>query len=299
MRSGRFPIRTAASLVAWLGFAVFTAFPASAQVVHGGKDDSAITATASNGQTSPRTPWITHRRGSAASCTAADGTVGRVGYQRLPYDLLTDEQRTQIAEGGGIFWKTCGGQAQYKDPGTGNGGIFIPPRAPGGPPADPGELADEALERTPLPQPAISMSPRPEIPQLVNLPTFLWIPAEQWRPFTASASAGPVTSTVTATPKRVIWDMGQGDQVVCAGPGLPYDPNLSDEDNPSTCRFTYRRSSANQPGRTFTVTATMEWDTTWTVTGAAGGGGLGTLRRSSSTEVTVAELHALNVTDRP
>lgn len=272
----------------------------SSGVATGRQDSTGVTAGAGTrpspggGVTNP-----TQRRGRP-TCTAADGTVGPVAYQRVPHDLLIDEQKALIAKGGGIYWKTCGGQPQAKYyPGTGNGGMFIPPRMPGGPPADPGDLAEEALERTPLPEPAIAMAPRPEIPQLVNLPTFLWIPGEQWKPFAASANAGPVTSTVTATPKRVIWDMGQGDRVVCAGPGLPYDPNLSDEDNPSTCRFTYRRSSANQPGRTFTVTATMEWDTTWTVTGTAGGGGLGTLRRSSSTDVTVAELHALNVTDRP
>lgn len=292
-------VRAAAAALLFAGALLVTAGSAGAQVANAGKDDSGVTASAQNADKAP-VPVGPRRRGSPATCTAGNGTVGRVQYVPLPADLLTDEQKAQIAQGGGIYWKTCGGQSQSKYyPGTGNGGIFIPPRTRGGPPADPGELADEALERTPLPEPAISMSPRPEIPQLVNLPTFLWIPAEQWRPFTASATAGPVTSTVTATPKRVIWDMGQGDQVVCAGPGLPYDPNLSDEDNPSTCRFTYRRSSGNQPGRTFTVTATMEWDTTWTVTGAAGGGGLGTLRRSSSTDVIVAELHALNVTDRP
>ena len=218
---------------------------------------------------------------------------------RVPADLLIDEEKAQVANGGGIYWKTCGGQPQAKYSGSGTGGIFIPPRSRGGPPADPGDLAEEAMERTPLPEPIITMAPRPEIPQLVNLPVFLWLPAEQWRPITASASAGPVTSTVTATPKRVIWDMGQGDQVVCAGPGMPYDPTLSDEANPSTCRYTYRRSSAGQPDGSFTVTATVEWETTWDVTGAAGGGGLGTVARSSSTKVTVTELHALNVADRP
>lgn len=298
MRTGRVgvaAVTSASALAVMLAVDIRLAF---AQVGWGLEDDSSITAGASNpGADRPAAPSV-RRRGSAATCTAADGTVGRVAYQRVPVDLLIEEEKALIAHGGGIYWKTCGGQTQMKYSGSGSGGIFIPPRTRGGPPADPGHLADEALERTPLPEPAIAMAPRPEIPQLVNLPTFLWIPAEQWKPFTASASAGPVTSTVTATPKRVIWDMGQGDKVVCAGPGLPYDPALSDEANPSTCRFTYRRSSAGQPNRAFTVTATVEWETTWTVTGAAGGGGLGTVSRSSSTTVTVAELQALNVSDR-
>ncbi len=138
------------------------------------------------------------------------------------------------------------------------------------------------------------MSPAADIPQLVNLATFLWLPAEQWQPASASASAGAVTSTVTATPMRVIWDMGQGDSVVCDGPGVPYRPDLSDEDQPSDCHFTYRASSAGQPGQAFEVTATVEWETTWTVTGAPGGGNLGTVSRSSSTSVQVAEIQTIN-----
>jgi hypothetical protein len=277
---------------------VMATHPANAQVARGDRDDTGIEASATNAGASAPARSVTRRRGTVATCTAADGTVGRVGYERLPADLLTDEQKAQIADGGGIYWKTCGGQSQDKYSGTSNGGVFIPLRNRGGPVADPGDLAEEAMERTPLPDPTIGMAPAPHIPQLVNLETFLWIPAEQWKPFTASASAGPVTSTVTATPKRVIWDMGQGDTVVCDGPGHPYNPALSDEANPSTCRFTYRTSSAGQPDEKFTVTATMEWETTWTVSGAAGGGGLGTLRRSSSVSVKVAELQGLNVGDR-
>jgi len=295
MRSARLLIRGAVVGGLISGTLLVIAGPAAAQVGYALRDDSGVSAGATSGDAVPSKPSAARRRGSVAACTAADGTVGRVGYVRMPLDLLTDEQRTLIADGGGIYWKTCGGQSQHKYSGTGNGGIFIPPRTPGGAPADPGDLAEEALDRTPLPEPTIAMAPRPENPQLVNLATFLWVPADQWRPLTASATAGPVTSTVTATPKRVIWDMGQGDRVICDGPGLPYDPTLSDAANPSTCRFTYRRSSAGQPGQAFTVTATVEWETTWTVTGAAGGGGLGTLSRSSSTTITVAELQALNV----
>lgn len=138
------------------------------------------------------------------------------------------------------------------------------------------------------------MSPSPDIPQLVNLTSFLWVPAEQWQPVTASASAGGVTSTVTATPMRVIWDMGQGDSVPCDGPGVPYQPGVPDDRQPSNCHYTYRRSSAGQPGQAYTITATIEWETTWTVSGAAGGGDLGTVSRSSSTPIQVAEIQTIN-----
>ena len=142
------------------------------------------------------------------------------------------------------------------------------------------------------------MAPDPSIPQLVNLATYLWIDPAQWRPVTASASAGAVTSTVTATPERVVFDMGQGDSVTCTGPGLPYDPRLSDDAQPSDCKFTYPASSARSPDKTFTVTATVEWHVTWTASGAAGGGDLGISRRSSTTKVRVAELQVLNTPSR-
>jgi hypothetical protein len=94
---------------------------------------------------------------------------------------------------------------------------------------------------------------------------------------------------------RVIWDMGQGDTVVCAGPGLPYRPDLPDDRQPSDCHYTYLASSSGEPGQAYTVTATVEWETTWSVSGAPGGGSLGTVSSSSSTTVQVAELHQLNV----
>lgn len=210
--------------------------------------------------------------------------------------MLLPQERDRIGQdGGGHYVKHCGEQSVAKSPGTGIGSTYLPPRGSSGPVVDPVELASDALERTPLPEPQISMAPSPDIPQLVNLATYLWLTTDQWEPATVSASAGAVTSTVTARPTRVIWDMGQGDQVVCDGPGLPYDPSLSDEAQPSDCHYTYRRSSAGQPGQRYTVTATVEWETNWSVTGAAGGGSLGTATSSSSTTVQVAELQSLNV----
>jgi len=210
--------------------------------------------------------------------------------------MLLAEERERIAQGGGGYYvKHCGGQSVAKSPGTGIDSAYVPPGGPAEPAVDPVDLAAEALERTPLPEPQITMAPAPDIPQLVNLTTYLWVPADQWQPETVSASAGGVTSTVTATPTRVIWDMGQGDTVVCDGPGLPYNPSLPDEAQPSDCHYTYRRSSAGQPGQAYQVTATVEWETTWTVSGAAGGGSLGTTTSSSTTSVQVAELQSLNV----
>ncbi|MFP5370477.1 MAG: hypothetical protein ACLGI3_06980 [Actinomycetes bacterium] len=199
-----------------------------------------------------------------------------------------------IAENGlkAVFLKQCPGQAPVF--------VWVPLRGPGAPPGDvpppePIDLAQEAASDTPLPVPTVGLSPAPPIRQLVNLPVFLWIDRGQWVPQTASASAGGVTSTVTATPKRVVWDMGNGESVSCDGPGVAYVPGVPDERQPSDCRYTYPRSSARAPNETFTVTTTLEWDVSWVAVGAPGGGDLGTARRSTTTAVQVGEIQVLNV----
>jgi hypothetical protein len=217
-----------------------------------------------------------------------------VNYRPVPADLLLEEEKAKTKDGGGWYWQFCGDQSLAKISGTGTGGTFFPAGSPGAPPVDPADLATQALQHTPLPDPRIGLSPKESIPQLVNLVTFLWVDGGAWVPQTASATAGPVTSTVTATPQRVVWSMGNGDEVVCQGPGSPYVATLSDEDQPNTCRYTYRRSSASMPDDSFVVTAKVEWSVTWTAVGAPGGGSLGVVSRSSSARVRVGEVQGLN-----
>ena len=142
------------------------------------------------------------------------------------------------------------------------------------------------------------MNPPANREQLVNLTTFLWIDQAQWRRVSASASAGGVTVVATAVPEQVVWDMGNGESVTCDGPGIPYDPSKSDVDQPDSCRFLYRSSSAGEPNGTFTITATTSWRVSWTATGLPGGqataGNLGVVTRSSSVPVRVAEAEATN-----
>ena len=300
MRSSRLIAKSAACAAAVAGLVIVHAVPVSAQAANGLEADGGIEAGASDPGSAPRgEPVSTRPRGRSGprpTCAAVGGTVGPVSYRPVPQHALTQYEKDKIAQEGGSYTvKFCGDELAPKLSGAGLDTRYSPPGAPGAPPAvDPAELAADALQRTPLPEPQISMSPSPDIPQLVNLTTFLWLPAEQWQTATASASAGGVTSTVTATPMRVIWDMGQGDTVTCDGPGVPYQPGVPEDRQPSNCHYTYRRSSAGQPGQSFTVTATIEWETTWTVSGAAGGGDLGTVSRSSSTPIQVAEIQTIN-----
>jgi hypothetical protein len=156
---------------------------------------------------------------------------------------------------------------------------------------DPRVLAERAAAALNLPDPAMRTSP--EHDHVVQLASWLWIPADQWHPHHVSATAGPVTSTVTATPTRITWDMGNGDQVACDGPGTPYRHTHASDPDASDCAYTYRHSSAGQPGETYQITATIDWDLTWTATGAAGGGSLGTTSTSTTQPVRVTEIQAL------
>lgn len=157
--------------------------------------------------------------------------------------------------------------------------------------ADPQTLAQQAAAVLELPAPEPRMSPAGD--QVVQLPVWLWIPADQWEPQRVSATAGPVTSTVTATPTRVTWDMGNGDQVECDGPGTPYQRRYAQRPEATDCRYTYRRSSAGQPDEVYEVTATVHWELTWTATGAAGGGDLGPVPMSTTRPVRVTQIQAL------
>ena len=157
---------------------------------------------------------------------------------------------------------------------------------------DPAELAAEAAKYLPLPAPAIAMNPGGD--QVVNLESWLWVDAASWAPQSSTVSVPGVSVTATATPVRVVWEMGDGGRVVCAGPGVAYDAGRPAASQSTDCSYTYRRSSAHQPGLRYPVTATVEWQASWTASGVVGGGDLGVIRRSSSTAVRVIEIQAVN-----
>jgi hypothetical protein len=167
------------------------------------------------------------------------------------------------------------------------------PRRAAEPGPAPVEVARSVLSEAPLPLPGVQMSPPPEIDQLVNLPTWLWV--DNWAPVSVTAALPDVGAsvTVTATPTRVVWDMGNGDQVICAGPGTPYIPGSGYQPSPD-CGYTYRRSSAGQPDLRYQVSATMTWAASWAASGVAGGGPLGDVSTTTTFGVRVAEIQTIN-----
>ena len=148
-------------------------------------------------------------------------------------------------------------------------------------------VAQHAAKQLGFGSPTIEMAPPDGSPQLVGVASWLWIDPGEWRTLSASATAGPVTTTATATPTKVVWHMGDGHSVTCDGPGTPY--SASDPSATTDCSYTWPG-----PG-TFTVTATVYWSVAWTATGAAGGGNLGLQAGPpASMQVTVTESQAIN-----
>ena len=180
-------------------------------------------------------------------------------------------------------WHTveCGGAP----PPGGTGYVFIST-------VDPAVLAEQAKRTLPLTPPDVQTSPSADDDQLVGVPTWLWV-GDAWAPRSATASLPGVSVTVTATPGSVVWDMGNGDRVVCQSPGTAYDPDRPNGEQVTDCSYTYSRSSAHQPGQRYPVTATMTWEVSWTASGVAGGGSLGALSRSTTFGLRVAEAQAL------
>jgi hypothetical protein len=163
----------------------------------------------------------------------------------------------------------------------------VPERAP----ADPRDLAVDARESVPIPTPPLRTSPSADRELYPQMKTWLWLDQSWWREYSATASAGGVSSTVTARPVRAEWTMGDGGQTVCDGPGVAWQRGMADDD--TYCSYTYRRSSAGEDDGTFTLTVTVHFEVAWTSNTGAGGS-LGALTRSASTEVRVGEIQAVN-----
>ncbi len=126
---------------------------------------------------------------------------------------------------------------------------------------------DEARRRLELPPPRPALNPPRD--QLVGVPTWLWL-TDPWLPASASAAIGAVASTVTATPVKATWSMGDGTSVTC-GPGLSYDLGRLPSEQSSDCTHVYVRDSSGLPGDAYSVSVRIDYDVGWTATTGAGG----------------------------
>lgn len=182
------------------------------------------------------------------------------------------------------------------------------PWAPGQPVnIDPEVLMQMALETLYFPAPSGATNPSIATGTVAQLDTYFWV--DNWAAVSESASAGPVTATVTATPVTQTWtieDSIRGTQEFsCDGAGVPYDPTSGGAPPDGACVWRPPHSSAGQASRhpetgepCFTATVTITWGVAWTAAGAPGGGELDPGTSSSSTCLVVDEIQAV-VTDVP
>lgn len=155
---------------------------------------------------------------------------------------------------------------------------------------DPAVLAQRAVDSMTLLGPDIA-SPRATGRYTVGVPVWMWVnqSATNYGPNTASASAGGVTVTATAKVSKIVWQMGDGSTVTCAGPGTPYKGSSAMVQSP-TCGHRYSATSAGAPGGRYSVMATSTWAIDW-----QGGGQSGQLEeiRQSDMQVSVGELQVV------
>lgn len=142
----------------------------------------------------------------------------------------------------------------------------------------PEALARQAYDQVPLVVPQPRTSPPADAEQLVGFPVWLWIDPAAWQVFNAEAAIPGLSVTVTAMPRQVSWDMGDGTQFTCVGPGTPWDPAGGDGQT-TDCEHTYQFVSADEPDGRYRLTATVTWSVAW----QASTGESGTLADASRT----------------
>lgn len=247
---------------------------------------------------------FTDKTDIGAGASRADDATGAAGGRarsaspvRCEYGRLSDDEVALVDQGATSGWWSEKGDGPgawfrkicFDDRGMSTATVIWIADRP-----DPAQLAEDALDRVPVPAPAVQLNPTAEQTQVVNVETWLSIDPAQWKAVSASASAGGVTVTTTATPERVVWRMGNGDQVVCNGPGTSYDASKPAAGQATDCGYTYRRSSASAPDGEFQLSATVEWSVRWSALGAAGAGVLGPMSRTTTVPVRVGEIQTLN-----
>ena len=116
------------------------------------------------------------------------------------------------------------------------------------------EVAMEARAALMPPRPVVHTAPANRT--YVQLRTGLWVGR-----FTAvdrPLSLGGTTVVLHAHPRYVTWNMGEHRTITCHTAGSR---------NGKTCGYTYERSSAALPNRTYRISATITWYLNWTCTG--------------------------------
>lgn len=168
-----------------------------------------------------------------------------------------------------------------------------PAAAPPVPVITPEEAAYMALAQLQLPTVAPGIGPDPAKNEwkmaAVGFPLWLWADGD--------TQVGPVTRNVAnlsvsldAKISKMVFQMGDGEKVTCAGAGTPYGYWVKPGTKSPSCGYTYQKPSL--PRGKYTVSAVAYWSVNWEVNGATG---VITVPRPSSVQLPVGELQAVVV----
>jgi len=177
------------------------------------------------------------------------------------YYKLAEPQLPPPANGspdGGWYTPSCAG-------GIGEPDWFDAPPAGAEPPPDPETLARRALAEITLRAPDLQIRPDPNGAGLVGLPVWLWAEKgpETWGPISNDAEERGLRVDITASVTNLAFDLGDGSpRVNCPSGGTPY-PKGATGPSPD-CGHVFTKSSKQQPGQKFSVTATTTWTVSWT-----------------------------------
>ncbi|WP_299039688.1 hypothetical protein [uncultured Pseudokineococcus sp.] len=166
------------------------------------------------------------------------------------------------------------------------------PADPAGPPPvqyTPEQVLQMALAQLEIEAPEIGITPKPGpgIMGTVGVPVWLWTPEALWEPQSVTAAVPGLSVTAVSQLADVTYDMGDGTDVVCDEPGIPYDRSYGLQ--VPECGHIYEQTSAGQAGQEYPITATARYEITWT--GAAEGSD--ELTASSPTALPVGEYQAI------
>jgi hypothetical protein len=153
---------------------------------------------------------------------------------------------------------------------------------------DPRAVATQALASVGIAGPVVGTSPAADR-LVVRIPSWFWIDGGWWHTYSATASTGRVSSTVTVRPVSAAWSTGDGGGVTCAGPGVPWTPGAPED--ATDCSYTYTVPSSTASGA-YSLTATVTFEVTW-ASNTGQGGSLGSISRSTTQPVVVGEVQAV------
>ena len=175
--------------------------------------------------------------------------------------------------------------------------LLTPP--PGVVTLTPGQAARSLIESFRLEGITVGFAPDPTVAgskSYVGVPIWMWVnnPTPlSFGTYVQSTTLGGVTITATAQVSSIVWNMGDGTTVACGNAGTPFVVAYGAVDSP-TCGHRYARTSATQPGGTFPITATSQWQVSWEVGGESG---VIPLTTTATSAVRINEIQSVNVGD--